>query len=207
MKKVGDFLKSARIKKKCSLRNLEVGTKIKKEFLVALEAGDWAGLPDFLVVTGFVKSVASYLNVNEKMAQALLKRDYPPRKLNVGPKPDVISKFSWTPKHTFWAGVAVTMISVLVYLGLEYFKFVSPPSLEVIQPVAGIAVKEKEIIVSGKTDPDAVVKVNQQVALTDETGNFTVKLEILKETKEIVVEAVSRNGKKTMVIRPVIPDW
>jgi hypothetical protein len=68
-------------------------------------------------------------------------------------------------------------------------------------------VKEKEIIVSGKTDPDAVVKVNQQVALTDETGNFTVKLEILKETKEIVVEAVSRNGKKTMVIRPVIPDW
>ncbi|PIP57517.1 transcriptional regulator, partial [Candidatus Woesebacteria bacterium CG22_combo_CG10-13_8_21_14_all_39_10] len=64
MRTIGEILKSARIKKRYSLKKVERETKIKKEFVEAIESGDWTVLPDFPVVLGFVKNLASFLEVD-----------------------------------------------------------------------------------------------------------------------------------------------
>lgn len=206
MKTVGEVLKEARAKKRFSLKKVESGTKIKKEFIEAIENSDWLHLPDFTVVAGFVKNLASHMGVNQKSALALLKRDYPPKKISINPKPDVGGKFTWTPKYTSLVGVLVVVLAIFGYLGFEYYKFNSPPALEVQEPNEGDRVISKDLIVTGKTDPDAVVKINNQMVLLNEDGSFSAKIEIFEGTKEIIVEAISRSGKKATVTRKIVPD-
>src|SRR3989304_9949004 len=131
MRTVGSFLKEARVRKKYSLEKLESLTRIKKDFLAALEKGDWSSLAALPVLTGFVKNIAKALGLSQDSAVAILKRDYPPKALPINPKPDVSDKFIWSPRLTFLVGVGVVLAAVAAYLVVSYIQFLSPPSLEV----------------------------------------------------------------------------
>ena len=93
MKTTGQELKEIRIKKKYSRSLLAEETRIKKEFIEALEAQNWDALPESPVVVGFVKNISTALRIDAKRMVALLRRDYPPKALRVNPKPDLKTKF------------------------------------------------------------------------------------------------------------------
>ena len=205
MKSIGNILKDARLKKRYSFAFLEKKTKIKKEFIHAIEKEDWEFLPEFSVVSGFVKSLASCLKLDVKLAGALLKRDYSLKALPINPKPDVGNKFYWTPKYTFLVGVSIVMTAVGSYLGFQYFKFLSPPKLEVFEPKDNSTVTSREVLVYGKTDPDSIIKINNQLILLNDKGEFSAKIEIFEGSKEINVVAKARSGKETIVSRRIIP--
>ncbi|MFI5240950.1 MAG: helix-turn-helix domain-containing protein [Microgenomates group bacterium] len=203
MKTIGEILRSARVSKKISFGQLENKTKIKTEFMKSIEEEDWKSLPPFPTTLGFVKSLASALGLNEKTIVAVLKRDYPPQKDVVEPKPDVINKFSWSPRLTFILSIAVVLISVLGYLVVQYAKFVAPPSLKVEAPREDELVEGKYVVVSGTTDTDAKVIVNSQPVLVDDNGKFLIGLEIIPGTKEVVIKASGRSGKETTIKRQI----
>lgn len=203
MKTIGQTLKEARFKKKLSLGALSLKTKIKREFLEAIEKEDWGKLPEFPVVLGFVKSIAGSLKFDVNAATALLKRDYPPKEVRVSPKPDVSKKFIWGPRLTFLLGIVVVSLAVLGYLVYQYLGFVSPPTLVVEHPKENQTVDSLYVYVSGRTESDATVKVNNQPVIVDDEGFFSTEVEIAKETKEISVVANSRSGKETKVVRNI----
>lgn len=206
MKTVGQYIKDARAKKRYSKAKVAKATKIKEDFIEAIEKESWSKLPDFPVVLGFVKSIARTVGAEEKQAIALLRRDYPPNKeLRVNPKPDVSDKFRWSPRLTFIAGVAVVLIFTLGYLGFEYYRFVSPPVLSVEVPKENQEIDKSPVTVSGETSSDATIKVNNQPVIVDDSGHFTTEIEINQETTDIVVVAVSRSGKETTVHRNIEP--
>ncbi len=207
MKTIGKLIKEARIKKRYSLRKVEEETKIKREFIEGIEKENWKALPDFPVVSGFVKNLASFLKVNEKVALAILRRDYPPRPVNINPKPDVGNEFIWSPRLTFLVGIGIVLVVILGYLAFQYFRFVSPPTLSLNLPKEGQVVSQKNLLVSGKTDTDATVLVNNQPVLTDESGNFSTTMEITQKTTEIEVKATSRSGRETTIRRKIIPEF
>jgi len=203
MKTIGQILKDARIKKKYSLEKLENTTKIKRAFIDSIEKEKWNLLPPFPTVLGFVKSIASTLDLDDRGTSAVLKRDYPPKKLRISPKPDVSSKFAWSPKLTFFAGLAVAAISLLGYLIFQFVRFNSPPRLTVESPKEGQEIKGATVPVFGSTDLDAKVTVNNQPVLVDTDGKFSVSLEVLQQTSEVVVKAVGRSGKETVISRKI----
>lgn len=205
MRTIGDILKSARLKKRYSLNKVERETKIKKEFVEAIESGNWAVLPDLPVVSGFVKNLASFLEVDVKTAYATLKRDYPPQKLSINPKPDVGGKFTWTPKYTFLVGILIIILALFGYLGFQFVRFNSPPSLEVTKPLDNFITTSNKVDVAGKTDTDATVKINNQLTLVGEGGTFTGQVEVFEGTKEIVITATNRSKKETTIVRKIIP--
>jgi transcriptional regulator with XRE-family HTH domain len=207
MKTIGKFLKHARLKNKHTREDLAKETKIKKDFIEAIENESWERLPEYPVILGFVKKIAQSLGVKQEQAIAILRRDYPPKTLPVNPNPDIDSKFIWSPKLTFISGVVVVVLVVLGYLGFQYFKFVSPPELKVSQPVEGIIVEERSLLVTGKTEVDATIRVNNQPVLVDDNGNFETEIEINESTSEIQIEAVSRSGKVTIVKRTINPGF
>lgn len=207
MNTVGKTIKEARLAKRLSLANLEAKTKIKKEFAMAIEEGNWEALPEFPVVSGFVKNIARAVGISQEKALALLRRDYPPKNLSINPKPDVGDKFVWSPKLTFITGVAIILVLILGYLGYQYKKFISPPSLSVVEPVQDQVIKQRKVKVSGRTDPDATVKVNNQPVLTNEEGNFSVEIEIYEGTGEIEIKVTSRTGRETTVRRKINPEF
>ncbi len=203
MKTIGQVIKDTRQMKRYSLVKLENITRIKKDFIEDLENENWSTLPPFPTVLGFVKKIASSLDLPQNNLVAILKRDYPPKKLLISPKPDISSKFYWSPKLTFLVGVIVFSSLVIGYLGFQYFRFISPPKLIIDSPNESQVVKGKSVKVSGLTDTDSKITVNNQPALIDEDGKFSIDIQVIKETKEIVVKSISRSGKETVIRRTI----
>lgn len=203
MNTIGQIINTARVTKKYSLSHVEGMTKIKSGFIDAIEKEKWDDLPPFPTVLGFVKSIASSLEIDEKMAVAVLKRDYPPKKLRINPKPDVSRKFTWSPKFTFILGVSAILFVLFGYLIFQYIHFVSRPRLIVESPKQNQIVTEESITVFGSTDSDAKITINNQPVMVSTDGKFSQDLEVVKETKEIVVMASSRSGKVTTVSRRI----
>ena len=197
MNNVGQILKEARLKKGVSLIKLENITKIKREFITKIEENDWDNLPEFPVVSGFVKNIANALNLSVNNINAILRRDYPPKKLSINPTPDAESKFYWSPKLTFKVGIGILILLVLSYLGFEYMKFIKPPELEINNPKNNEIITDTEVKVSGKTTTDVGLTINNQPIILDQEGNFTTEIQITKDTKEIKFVATSRYGKIT----------
>lgn len=197
MNTIGQILKDARLKKNISLTKLENQTKIKKDFILKIEKNDWENLPEFPVVSGFVKNIASALGISVNNANAILRRDYPPKRLAINPKPDVEDKFFWSPKLTFAIAVGILLLLVLSYLGLEYLKFIRPPELSIIAPNDNQRVLQDKVKIEGKTTTDAVLTVNNQPIILDQDGKFVTEIEITKETKELKFVSTSRSGKVT----------
>ncbi|MCJ7805353.1 helix-turn-helix domain-containing protein [Patescibacteria group bacterium] len=206
MKTIGEAIKNARSKKRYSLAKVEDETKIKKEFVEAIENEKWEQLPEYPVLVGFVKNLSRFLGLEERSTVALLRRDYPPKKLSINPKPDVSSKFSWSPKLTFFVGIAVVLVAIFGYLAFQYYKFITPPRLSVNEPQQNEVVKVRDFKVFGTTDPDATVRVNNQPALVNDDGSFTVDIAIYEGTNEIVISATSRSGKTTTIHRNIKPE-
>jgi cytoskeletal protein RodZ len=197
MNTVGKILKEARLSKNISLSSLENLTKIKKEFIQKIEEEDWNNLPEFPVVSGFAKNIASTLELSENNLNAVLRRDYPPKKLTINPKPDIQNKFFWSPKITFGVGVAIIIIAVLAYLGVEYQKFLKPPELVVTSPKVNESVFNNKVKVSGETTTDVSLMVNNQPISLDQDGMFITEIAVTKDTKELKFVATSRSGKTT----------
>jgi cytoskeletal protein RodZ len=206
MKTIGLIIKETRQKKKYSLAKLEKEIKIKKNFLQAIEKEDWGKLPDFVVVAGFVKNISKALKLDEEKLSAVLRRDYPPKVLAVNPKPDISDTFVWSPKLTFLVGMIVVALIVLGYLGFQYFRFISPPTLSVTQPKEDQIISERLLEVAGKTDTDATVKVNNQPAIVDSDGKFTTTIEINEKTTEVEVKSLSRSRKETIIKVKIKPE-
>ncbi len=204
MKSIGSYLKSVRKAKKISLNELAEETKIKKEFIDAIEKESWQHLPEFPVVRGFVKNIATALELDRDKTTALLRRDYPPQKPSVSPELDLKEGFHWGPRTTFLLGVLSITLLIVSYLLYQYFSFNQPPVLSVTAPTAGSTLPEGDIKVIGTTNPQASVRVNNQPAIVDEEGNFETVIEVTKETNIISVRAVSRSDKESKVEIPII---
>lgn len=204
MKRIGQVIEFARRDKKLSYQKLEETTKIRSSFVEAIEKEEWHKLPPFPTVLGFVKSLSSALDIDEKMTIAVLKRDYPPKKLNINPKPDISSKPSWNPKLTFILGVGLVAVAILGYLIFQYAKFTSSPRVSLTSPVEGQVVNGDTVLVFGTTDTDVKVTVDNEPVLVDEEGKFSTNIGISQDTTKIVVKATSRSGKETVIERKIL---
>lgn len=197
MNTVGQILKKTRVQKGISLFRLENITKIKRDFIAKIEKDDWNNLPEFPVVSGFVKNIANALDLSVDNMNATLRRDYPPKKLRINPKPDISNKFMWSPKLTFMIGIMILVLIVLGYLGVQYKKFTSPPDLAISSPKRNEIITENKVKVSGKTTTDAVLTINNQPITLDQDGAFATEISITKETTNLIFRAISRSGKVT----------
>jgi len=202
---IGQYFKSERHLRKMTLSQLEEITKIKKDFLKYIEAENWQSLPEYPVVLGFVKNIAAALEIDPLKVAAFLRRDYPPQKMNMNPKPDLPKEFRFGPRLTFFIGVGIVLVVLVGYLVVQYVSFIRPPSLEVYEPTQDQIVKKTELKVIGKTDSDATVKVNNQPVLVSDTGLFETELEIFEGTTVVEVVSVSRSGKESRVSRTINP--
>lgn len=203
MKTIGEILSQARVDKKYSLADVQGLTKIKTSFIDAIEKQKWEELPPLSTILGFVKSISMTLDVDQNMAVAILKRDYPPKKLDINPKPDVSSRFTWSPRLTFTLGVGAILITVLGYLAFQYSHFISPPGLSLESPREGQIINGNSALVFGFTETDAKIIVNNQPVLVSDDGKFSTSIGVTKDTNQITVKAISRSGKERVISRRI----
>ena len=205
--KSGELLQSTRLKKNLSLEDVEEGTRIRIKFLRALEEGELALFHSIAYARGFLKNYAEFLGLDPKLILALFRRETTSQNVKIIPQGLVSTETSWfriTPTRAVVLVVILLLISVAYYLFQEYRGFLGTPSLFIEKPKEEEVVKEGEIEVSGKTDIDATVLVNGELATVEENGRFTSKVEVFKGEITLTISAKNRRGKETTATRKII---
>ncbi|MBI2017527.1 helix-turn-helix domain-containing protein [Candidatus Daviesbacteria bacterium] len=208
MRTVGQILKEEREKNFYTLDEVEKITKIRKELLEALEKGEYSRLPPPTFIQGFIKNYGKFLNLNSEKLLAIFRREFsegknPPRILESFLNPLDKRKFKITPAKALGSVILTLIVIFFVYLWFEYRFLVGAPFLEVAQPQDQQSVTSDVLIVSGRTDPESKVSINNQEIQVDSTGKFSQEIKLSDNVNTISIEAASKNGKVTKIEKTV----
>ena len=93
---------------------------------------------------------------------------------------------------------------MFLYLGTHIQNILQPPELTLVSPADGEITYEKQINISGKTDPETIITVNDEVIKNDEKGVFTQSINLTPGINTLIIKAQNKHGKTTENIRHVI---
>ncbi|MDO8515374.1 MAG: hypothetical protein Q7S14_02650, partial [bacterium] len=100
-------------------------------------------------------------------------------------------------------GVGLLLLFFFGYLFRQYFLYAGTPSLTVTSPADYVIVKTPSVEVTGKTDTDTVLTINNQEVAVDETGEFSVKIDLAPGLNTFNILSVNKFKKETKIVRHV----
>lgn len=207
-KTIGEILKAERQFHRTSLDDLSKTTRIRKEYLIALENNQFQKLPAATFVKGYIKTYGQTFEFNYKPLLAMLRRDFKesakgkliPREFL---KPVVKRRKLWAPVTVVLMGLGSIFFAFVTYVVVQWYNLQKPPVLEIVKPVQDEAVAS-QVIVEGKTAPDAVVTINAQPVALQVDGSFQTEIFLPREgLNTITIEAKDRQGKSNIMQRTV----
>lgn len=202
MKTAGELLRDKRLLKELELSDVASKTKIKIEYLEAIENSNFSSLPSSTFAKGFLRNYASFLYLNPDTIVAMFRRDFTENdKGEIIPR-GLVEPVGAKPKF-MTVSLILTTIATLVFLGFLGFQLISwwsLPKLKLLQPQNGDTYGEK-VTFKGVTDKDSTVKVNDQQVIVDQYGQFTLDLVFPAGTHSVIIETSNRQGKSTLLER------
>jgi cytoskeletal protein RodZ len=201
----GQLLKHHRQAKAMSLKEVELATRIRGKYLVALEADNYNDLPHDAYTRGFVQSYADLLGLDGKRLalQYLKEKGSSPVQLahktgiiNTGPR--------FTPRSLTLLGGGALLMTVIGYLLWQFSSLAAPPKLQVLNPEKDKVLHGSLVTVNGKVGGGADVYVNDSPILSDANGNFSAAIALQDGINAIRVSAKNRLGKTATVTRNIL---
>ncbi len=205
MKTAGSLLKKAREFSSYSLEELSHRTKIREEYLRAIEEDSYDALPSGPFVRGFLRSFANEVGVNPETIVATYRRDFGTVE-NEGLIPkgllNPIRRKTRVLISPVLFGILVVCAVMLGFVVYQWQVFSQPPQLAIYDPVENQEVRSP-VLVRGTTASDAVVTVNQTPVATDQDGKFTTQIELNLGEQTVSIETSNRQSKTRVVLRHV----
>lgn len=207
-KTVGEMLRDERLTHRIQLPELAKRTRIRLEYLEALEENQFDLLPAATFVKGYVKIYARLFAFDPQPLLALLRRDY-----KESAKGQLVPREFLTPvlkkrRHlkpvTFvMIGLFLVFLTLVSYIGIQWWMLQQPPRLVVTQPEE-LAVVGPQVEVRGSTEPEALVVVNEQPVALQPDGSFQTEVSLMTEgIVTIVIQSRDDQGKTSVVQRQV----
>lgn len=208
MRTIGEILKRARAEKKLTFEEIEAHLRIRKKFLMALEENSWDKLPSLPYIKGFLKNYSSFLGLKPDEMLAIFRRQFRQQERQ-GLLPEGVTEplnqsfFRYTPKTISILIIVFFILFFSGYLFYQYRNITSPPPLDVISPKEGQIFSSERIAVTGITNSDAVVLINNQKIAVNDNGRFSTTLTLSPGTNIVVIESVSKYNRKSSVKRTI----
>ena len=205
---IGEILKQERERHRLSLSDLAKRTRIREEYLFSLENNDFDKLPAAIFVKGYIRSYGQVFGFDHRPLQALLRRDYKesargklvPREFI---KPVLKRRFVWTQATMTAIVLSVIFLAFVSYVLFSWINLQKPPELTVLQPQDDQLVSS-QVIIEGKTLPDAMISVNSQPVALQIDGSFKTEILLPRDgINTITIEASDRRGKVRTIQRTV----
>lgn len=202
MKTAGDLLKEKRILKELALEDVAKKTKIKTEYLSAIENSDFSSLPSSTFAKGFLRNYASFLHLNPDTIVAMFRRDFVQNEHGTIVPRGLIQPLSSSPKF-FSVSLILTTIAILVFVGFLGYQLISwwsLPPLDLLSPRSGDTYGEK-VTFKGTSNRDSTVKVDGQQVILDQNGQFSIDIIFPGGTHTVIIESTNRQGKSRLLER------
>lgn len=206
MVSIGHKLKEARIQRKLTIEEVAEATKIKPQFLEAIEKEEYSKLPSPAYAQGFVRNYADFLGLPKVQTTALFKRDYDEKKVS-----KVISDRMYRQQNYSGTRINLRVIVIVSFVAFFLFAFIYSqvkstyisPTVSITSPKEG-SVVQTVVEVVGKTDNNAIVTVNNEPVFVQQSGEFKKTITLFPGQVTITVKAKNRSGKETVIERKVI---
>ncbi|MDD2482848.1 MAG: helix-turn-helix domain-containing protein [Candidatus Shapirobacteria bacterium] len=193
MLRTSSILKNTRLDKEYDLLDVSKKLKIPVKYLIAIEDEEVKCFPQEPYCSLIIKDYADYLGLNGQEMLSFFRRDFEQNKKNKSLKKE---NLSFTPQFTFSILIGLILVSFIFYLTSEYLKFNRPPKLKVNWPEN---IANNSFDLSGITDPDSTIRINQDLIIVDDKGNFQKKIQASSGGElKITVESKSPSGKTTV---------
>ncbi len=205
---LGERLRQVRTDAGWTIEEAAKKTSIQAKYLTIIESGLYRQLPGPVYARSFVKRYALALGVQVEQVMELFDREY--QIVTSGrverhlPSERVSTEHHWVRRHArlLIAGGVISL--VLVYLGFQVDRLITPPTLIISQPSADITTRDRQVTIKGSTDVTAGVTINNQAVALGSTGSFSEKIDLSPGLNTLTVVAQKKHSRPRTVIRNIL---
>lgn len=214
MRRVGERLRDQRLRKKLSLADITGITKIKQNYLQAIEDGNYSDLPQITFTKGLIRNYAKAVGLDPEELSAVFRREYDERRAPVDAKAPAIqtpTSLHITPTTVIRLVIGIVVAISVIYFIREYRILAGPPRLVVNSPKQNEEISNQTISVSGKTVPEVSLTVNGQPILVNPDGTFKTEIvvpQLPEDTKQqlytVKIDAKAKSEKVSSITRTIV---
>ncbi len=211
-KSIGELLREEREAHRLPLEQLSKRTRIRLEYLQALERNEFEQLPAATFVKGFIRSYGRLFGFDPQPLIALLRRDYKESARGTLIPREFIKPIASRRKAVNSVTGAVVVLSAVFltlvgYVVFQWYTLQKPPRLAVFEPEEQSRVAP-QVLVRGETVPEAVVTVNGQPVALQPDGSFQTEIQFSGQgPAAVIVQATDRRGKTQTEQRAVMVEF
>lgn len=205
MIKAGQRLKEERLKQGLTLDEVSQNTKIRSEFLEAIEKGEYEKLPASTFAQGFVKNYTYFLGLAEKEVLPLFRREFDEERI-YKVLPQGLSRTDFPVsriKKSQLILIPLLFLALISYLIFQYKDAIISPTVSISTPKDGEVISSNLVLVSGTTDSENVVFINNFPVSVDEDGKFRKSISAFSGKNQITIKIVNRFNKTTEITRQI----
>lgn len=205
----GEVLKNKRESLGRPLDQVSSDTKIQKRFLEYIEQDKFSYFDSEVFLTGFIKIYAKYLGLDINKILALYRRSNPSVRKELIKKEEkeskeknilgkkVLSFKTLDPKTLVTFILSLFLLLIIGYIGLQIYKFQTPPKITIFEPLDGAEVNEESVTVKGEVDNNTTIEINDKPVETNDDGSFEKEIE-LKEGSNLITVRAKKNKNNTL---------
>ncbi|MEI6288212.1 MAG: helix-turn-helix domain-containing protein [bacterium] len=193
---LGDKLKEARNDRGVPLEKVAKDLNIAYKYLEALENDKFTELPGAMYLKKFLQDYCAYLNLKFADLWPLVRHvDFGGDKKvgNLDQK-----HFRIWPRYIGKALLLLILALVFVFLGFKIKQIFTPPDLQIFSPSDGLVSYESQVNVSGQSEPEADVVINNKDIFVDSQGKFSAQVDLQKGLNLIKITAKKRYSQESV---------
>lgn len=201
--KLGQVFKRYREEAGLKIAQVEKDTKISQRMLLALENDNYDILPEDLYTKNIIKTYAEYLSLDyNKLLNLYTERrgEIKDKKLKEKKK----NRAYLTPQIFRYIAIAVIVLILIIYLGMQINKIFIAPELIISEPDKNITTSQNFIEIKGRTEKEARVFINNKEIYIDSNGEFKATLDLQKGLNTIKIAASKKHSKENVIFREVL---
>ena len=206
---IGQILKRARERSGLCLAVLARQLDIKIDYLKSIEVNNWQSLPGEFYIKTYVKKYAQSLRIPWPSIKPVLEQElkiYQKWNSKTNKQTKISKKhFVVMPRILSKIILFGAIIILFSYLGYQVWYITSPPKLEILNPSEqSTFYLGQTFIVSGTVESGARLEINSQEVFPDETGFFSLQLDLSSGLNLIKIKARKRYSRAAVVEREVV---
>jgi len=209
---LSEIIKKERENKRLTTEDVRQQTNVPLKYIVAFEESDFPNLPAPVYVRGYLKKIASLLNLNAEELYNLFLKEYEGAKapiVDILPQNRFEQPLKWRYiflKIVKFLPVILVTVGVAGFLAYQIKSFVGAPYLKLDNPAVDLITKDASIKIGGSGRHNSYITLNGKEIYLGKDGKFSEELYLNTGVNEIRVEAKSRLGKTTTIIRRIIKE-
>jgi len=204
---IGAQFQEERKNQNLSIEEVARATKIRAEFLNAIERGDYKKLPGPSYAHGFVRNYAKFLGLPVEKSLAIFRREFDEKKaVEVLPRGLTNSSDFTLPRFKIGKSaliVGIVFLVIAVFLLFQYRAALFNPGLDVDFPEENQTLSSLNIEVRGKTDPNGILMVENEQVTINPDGSFKKQVTVFPGSTSLTFHVENKFGRTTTVERNI----